>query len=79
MKPYHDSAAIFLSGFKKQTQKIPVTTTTPKPIEFSLLSNFLIGIIEIITDALGDVNADAYLALFTPFIQKYFTVLLRQE
>lgn len=66
-------------GFKKQTHNTLVTTTIPKPLEFSLLSNFLIGIIEIITDALGDVNADAYLALFTAFIQKYFTLLLRQE
>lgn len=79
MISYHDKSAIFISCFEKQTHKIPVTTTTRKPIEFSLLSNFLIGIIQIIMDALGDVDADTYLALFTPFIQKYFTLLLRQE
>lgn len=49
------------------------------PKEFSLLCYFLIGIIQIITDTLGNVNTDSYLALFSPFIQKYYTLLLRQK
>lgn len=69
----------FSYKFKKKNKHktlVTTTTTTFKPREFSLLSNFLIGIIKIITDAL---DAETYLALFTPFIQKYFTLLLRQE
>lgn len=76
---YRDISTIFVSVLKtnKKPHKNPILPPfLPQTQRVFVLStsNFLIRIIQIITENLGGVSADSYLDLFSPFIQKYCTL-----